>query len=387
MKTGVAGWLALAMLGAVACSGDGGSGETAPDTAEDTTTGEHDASPDGTNAPDGTDAGPDRSDWCQGPVDCAAPTPFCDPGTGDCVGCLFDLHCESNERCVDTTCRPESVCDEPGVDCEAAAAPPCEDDCFPCEADSWCPGIYHCEDGRCVLDRCHQDEGTCTDDGLIACNERGDGWIEATPCPDKHTCVQDGWAGSCEEWKCEPGGTCQGEDLIVCREDGLEVLESVDCEDEGALCKHGECVPIVCEAGEDFCDEEALGRKFACSDDGTEIVDKGPCQPLTFCLSGQCVPQACQPGEPTCNFDSVATCDEFGSGPVDEGTPCGEDEVCVKGACEEVVCEPNSFFCTDDQKALAECNPTGTDFTATACPTGTTCRDNENLPDGPGCSG
>ena len=107
---------------------------------------------------------------------CAAPTPICDPGSGQCVPCLTDSHCPDGELCQAKLCVAgcslQHGCGDAGA-CEADAGL-----CKVCKMDSDCgdPGSPRCDasSGRCVAclptnDNCGGNQFCVQSNGVWQC--------------------------------------------------------------------------------------------------------------------------------------------------------------------------------------------------------------------------
>lgn len=166
-------------------------------------------------------------------VSCPADTPFVDPSTCACVGCLADSDCrqESQQRCSDAgdclycllRAEATNACVEQGLRLVDGC-------CAECALDRDCPDGTHCEAGRCVID----DPRECVVDADCPDPARCDlGWCVLpgsmtpceiqTECPSGEACYADGRCRAqsevCEACpapsRCvaEPGddlGTCAG---------------------------------------------------------------------------------------------------------------------------------------------------------------------------------
>jgi hypothetical protein len=199
------------------------------------------------------------ADAC-GEVSCPPATPFVEPASCECVGCLTDSDCRADDqrRCSDAgeclycliRAESSSACAEQGLRLVDGC-------CAECGADRDCPDGTHCEVGRCIID----DPRECVVDA--DCPEPGRcdlGWCvlpgTMTPCELQRDCP-DGEA-------CYSDGRCRAESTVCegCADPGRCVAEPGDdvgtCTGCTELCAPDGCPSTqVCfvpeQAGEGFC--------------------------------------------------------------------------------------------------------------------------------------
>ena len=225
------------------------------------------------------------------PVDCASQpdTPFCDPGTSACVGCLPG------------TCDPGAYCDPVTDECALG----CEDD-QGCQAPLVCDITTH-ECVGCATDDDCDDGEVCTAAGTC-----GVGCSDAQPCEGGLSCCD----GACADVATDVGN------CGACGEPCTEVANA------GVACEEGDCQYLGCLAGFEDCNNN--------TSDGCEwdLAD-GPCT----CTPGDV--QACYDGPPGTEgvgpcVAGTSTCHDSGNGwSFCEGQVLPSGEICDNGADED----------------------------------------------------
>lgn len=300
--------------------------------------------------------GPSGCIECLRNDDCEAETPFCD-GSGACVECLMDSHCDDGNECTDDTCSggacthpartgactggtclggacctgcndagtcrtgdTNATCGLGGVDC-TTCTPPADmcvgGSCVECTRNG------HCDDGNeCTDDSCS--DGTCTISDRTGTCESGAGTCVSGMCCTG--CVQSG--------TCEPGTSAS-----ACGTGGGACLS---CTGETGICDGGSCVGCTdashCDDSNECTDDSCDGG--TCTNTprtGTCMDGSGVCLGTT-CCTGCNDGGTCRPG------DTDSLC---GAG----GGPCAS---CAGGAsCSSGVCRCGSgggaTECTSDQ--------------------------------------
>jgi len=329
---------------------------------------------------------------CSDSNDCADSPgkPVCDPATAECVECAADEDCGENEECADYACLPFLPClstkDCPGddicwqekgkcVDCiedadceELQTCGPknvcvqlfeCESDkqctsmnmvcdseagiCKECLQHTDCPAAYHCVFEKCIVDACKTGGQLCVENGIMECNEVGDGFEPVEQCLEAQSCVQEWPEAHCEDWACTPGPAycLEGAEVVIdCSPDGLSIVDETDCTLDGFWCMNGQCLEQICEPDTTGCAEDGLQLAF-CVDKGTGYLLE-PCPEGTYCQPNEeagkanCVVQFCKPDLPACNGDLATVCNYNGSDVLQGGIDCAEDGLeCNNGACVE----------------------------------------------------
>ncbi len=281
---------------------------------------------------DGTDAGTDAGDLCEGVVcdgenECT--TDVCDPADGTCdnaavadgTDCDFDglpglcmsgvcedamlcedVQCNDNEECTTDDCDPaDGTCDftavEDRTDCDFGGLPGL---CMSgvCEDAKLCEDV-ECEDDQneCTADACDPATGTCY-----------------PPVEDGTDCDFGGLPGLCTAGVCEDAMLCVG----------------VECEDD-----ENECTNDLCNPADGICVFTPVLDDTECDFDGVPgLCMSGVCKDAMRCEgvacndSNQCTADVCDPTDGTCDFP-----------PVENGTECDFDGYpgrCMLGVCEEL---------------------------------------------------
>lgn len=123
---------------------------------------------------------------CASSFDCPSGR-VCEATIGRCTECNVTSGCPTDHLCNGGVCRQMCVTD---ADC-SASAPRCDTNgsCVPCLVHADCRAGEYCNAGECVTDRCSAGESRCFGASVEACNEIGDGYVAAQPCPTNETCV------------------------------------------------------------------------------------------------------------------------------------------------------------------------------------------------------
>jgi hypothetical protein len=245
-----------------------------------------------------------------------------------CVECAVDDDCLGDMRCTpEYTCYQPILCDSDKECKEADMVCDKEDGiCVECLGHPDCADDQFCEEMFCLADLCPAGEEGCDGAAIATCNDIGNLWLDPAPCPAANYCED----GVCHEQACNPDAAfCDGTTRKLCDTLGKEILEEEDCEPLELVCVSGKCLDLVCAPSEDFCiNDGSLGH---CSQDGLDYSDE-LCPEGTWCDTASCVLWMCTPGESVCaDATIVSTCNEFGSGPGEEGTDCADDELCCFG--------------------------------------------------------
>ncbi len=298
----------------------------------------------------------------------------CNPqGTAEMTqpACSFGTACVESgglAQCLATTCTAGSmVCENDviktcnatgtgtlpgGTDCGLAGEACFNATCLPVV----CQGTTFCQ-GEAVFN--------CLDNGTRSTLNRN--------CPLTQFCNETGASASCVPQVCAPAtSSCVGAVAGTCNSNGSGLEPGgTDCAASGDACVNGTCLPIICNAGQRFCQS---GNVFTCGPQGATSSLFDTCQANEFCDdsggSAICRRDVCTPGNLVCRGSVVAPCNSQGSGPEPTGgTDCAlTGEACVEttfplmtATCQPIVCTANEDFCMAD--ALHRCNSTGTGST------------------------
>lgn len=269
---------------------------------------------------------------------------YCNQLDGVCQQCLFDSHCESNERCLLGVCRPIETC-ETQSDCNGSDLPLCDTtlgECVECVTTADCPDDADCTGNVCVpFEPCERDadcaSGLC-DSAAGRCAEcTGD-----SDCDTDQTCMDARCRTICDSDRdCTSLGLLCDRSLGVC----VRCLRSEDCVDV-AYCLSGECVLDTCEPGEGSCEGSTLSE---CASDGSGFVATETCGSMETCVGSKtearCAPWVCTPATAECMGNVVVDCSADGLSIEDE-TDCEDtDEICFEGACQDLACPPSEYYC------------------------------------------
>jgi hypothetical protein len=393
---------------------------------------------------DSSDTEPDTDDTTEGvddSSDAETEEDFTDGNDSDddAVEDVTDIAEEIDEDAVEDAVDTEDTVDdtsdaEDTTDTEVVEPPECETDTLECDgADQ-----RSCVDGEWVVTNTCDFECVEVNDGLgCACGDSLD-------CPTEQFCNSD---GLCEEDVCSSDiNGCTDGTVTRCEPDG-SAQTSFECGDlvcgDGAFCvctddeqcgqdqfcreSKGECVPDVCDEGEQFCtgpliqecteSGEGVVTVGVCSA-GCEVFDGTPacacegnsdCVSSEYCDGGACVPDKCTPFSRRCSptenavevcrgdgsgYDATdcgaATCSD-GSCSCSSDSECEGTDICVGNACEEAACPANENFCVND--SIFVCNDRGSDSDFLKdCPNGCSggqcvCSGDSDCGDGYSCNG
>lgn len=209
-----------------------------------------------------------------------------DPDTCECVECVNNSHCDTNECCVEGDCE-----------CCQGYRRNAEGNCVlipECEREEDCPECYTCVNGTCVPTVCPPGFICINDNCVPECD------CDDPNCPGVQNCVEY-TLGTCY---CNPCfGNCD---------------ENSDCGD-GCYCDNGECKPNPCY---DLCADGAqCGEGCGCVD--------GVCYP---CSSIPCDNNCSQADG--CHCIDGENCEESPcKGSCVNGGDCGEGCGCFRGQC------------------------------------------------------
>lgn len=315
-----------------------------------------------TNRPAGTSCGSPVNTECNLADTCN--------GSGSCQANLqpAGTPCGSN---LDTGCTNPDTCNGSG-----ACLSNHEADGTPCDDGIGCTLTDECASGLCV-----GRNDPCTDPGLPACLDDGDGFL-CVECLNDVDCEDDGLA--CTIASCHlPTHTCVHTPSNAFCSDGLFCNGAETCNAET-----GECEPSVNPCLEPLMCDEANDRCVACFTH--EQCDDGlVCNGAETCVGGQCllgdpIPNCCKSDE---DCDNLTICD---------GVETCVAGICVMGA--PLNCNDNNDCTTDTCDPVEGCSnvnrPAGAacgSSTATLCNHPDTCNGEgqclSNLePDGTSCS-
>ena len=284
---------------------------------------------------------------CLSIVDCSPPTPYCDPVSGQCVGCKTSDPgtCAAGFYCNAATLTCVVGCDSPD-DCVngdggALTCDPVTHTCLGCLDDDNCPPGSLCENEQCV-----------------------------PGCTPQHDCQQ-GFAccaGSCFDTGADPDhcGAC---------DNACSFVNAI------ALCVAGNCEMGPCDPDYENCDQSSTN---GCETQTTGGITTCVCEPneLQNCYEGAAGTEnvgPCVGGQKQCNATGTAFGPCVGQVvPVDETCLTAEDDNCnglVNEAGQDCVCPPdqeeacytgpsntrNVGLCSD---GLWKCNAMGTAWSA-----------------------
>jgi hypothetical protein len=276
----------------------------------------------------------------------------CDP-TGGCVSELRHELCDDGIPCTDDICDPlsRSGCRHEPRDALCGLAR--------CDVELGCVGIECESDASCALGPC--DESAACVDGRCERVVRPDGHAcdDGNPCTPTSECS----GGTCRGrattlcpgracWRCNPaGGGCDG---------SLIASAGTPCSDEN-LCTEGDQCTATGECGSTViraCPSIGPCRDSVCNPSTglcTSTIRTGPCDDSNRCTTGDVCERGTCVGTPVMCADTdprlcvAARCDNLSggcvTGPVPDGTTCGEREVCMGGECR---CQAGFSDCDGD---------------------------------------
>lgn len=233
--------------------------------------------------------------YCAGGI--CDPTNLSGQGAGNCVGCLEDGHCGTNEQCgEDFTCeclpgfvRINGVCVQ-GPECTSNAA---------CKAINPC---LSCQTGRCLPIRCKGGETPVNIDGVCSCQKICENCVPGK-CPTGQYCS----AVSDTVCACVP---CKGNCTSGCE-------DPCYCSPFTTGCVENPCINVSCTNGND------CGPNCGCDKNG----QCQPCNKLS-CTNGDCATTlgcGC-----TGNICATLGCNQTDCS---DQTDCGPNCTCDGGKC------------------------------------------------------
>jgi hypothetical protein len=111
----------------------------------------------------------------------------CDTDANECVECVQESDCQSDDICVDNHCGKACASDN---DCDAPQL--CNKEggiCVDCLRHETCEPLEHCAAGRCEPDFCAQGRVSCVENFTVRCTDAGDGLEDPVECPVGEICV------------------------------------------------------------------------------------------------------------------------------------------------------------------------------------------------------
>ena len=340
---------------------------------------------------------------CTGDGDCTNPgLPYCETGSGNCVECLNNGHCDDSNVCTNDAC-------------DVGGTYTCShiNNTDPCDDGQYCNGTDTCSGGTCVHsgDPCPGPDGD--GDCAESCDEGADNCTAADPdgsaCDDGNACAD---PDTCSGGSCVAGPALDCDDSNVCTDDscnpttGCEHANNTDpCDDtlycngtdtcSGGTCSAhtgnpcvggGECNESCNETTNDCYDASGT----ACGDPSdTDCDNPDTCDGAGVCLDNyETSGTGCTDDGNECTDDE---CDGAGNcthpnntAPCDDGQFCNGADTCSGGTCSVHAGDP----CVGGGECNESCNETTDDCydaSGTACgdPSDTDC-DNPDTCDGAG---
>ncbi len=317
----------------------------------------------------------DPPETCTGDADCTPAGMVCDPVPAECVECLFDTDCQSDERCVDRVCGPVTACVN-SLDCADTDETVCDESvgqCVECLTASDCDANNDCTDNRCVPYDQRRNSLDCSNRRV--CDTARQRCVE---------CARDADCGTgrrCVDYSCREGCASDNEctDLgMLCHLNGgycVECLDNLDCPSV-YYCNAGSCEVDVCPAGTSQCLDNAVAT-CRVEGDGYDTVS---CLARQTCLedglTARCEPWACTAGVTECDLtnSSLVTCSDDGLEILDEEDCSANGEICYMGSCQDLACPPSQSFC--EGETIRVCASDGLSSTLTqTCGSGQFCDD------------
>jgi hypothetical protein len=302
---------------------------------------------------------------CRSSLDC--PTDLvCDPAARRCVQCLTDRDCSMGQSCAEQRCvvAPAPgcksnddcktdlslrICNMTNGKCVACVAltdcPKLNDcvsnECRPtnaCIATTDCKPEQYCSNNMCVADVCTAGSTTCLSNGVATCKPDGSGFGAPVACGAQQSCTSVGQGALCKDQICVPSViscSAMGEQVVKCASDGLSSTVQGDCAANSQVCIAAKCEPVVCAAGQRYCQGQEVRQ---CSAKGEAYSVVKTCLATEYCdaVSKDCKPQLCTPNAPVCNLNVATTCNAVGSGYVAGGIDCSP-QFCSGGNCISVL--------------------------------------------------
>jgi hypothetical protein len=302
---------------------------------------------------------------CRFSLDCPVDL-VCDQATRRCVQCLIERDCPAGQSCLDARCvvmplpgcksnddcksdLSLRVCNTTNGKCVACVAPtdcPKFNDCVSneckptnaCAATPDCKPEQYCSNNMCVADVCTAGSMTCQSNGVATCKSDGSGFAAPIACGAQQSCTVVGQSAFCKDQICIPSViscSAQGEQVVKCAADGLSSSVQTDCAASNQVCLAAQCEPVVCVAGQRYCQGQDVRQ---CSAKGESFSVVKTCLASEYCdgASKDCKPQLCTPNAPVCNLNVATTCNAAGSGYVAGGTDCSP-QYCSSGSCISVL--------------------------------------------------
>jgi hypothetical protein len=265
----------------------------------------------------------------------AGTTPFCVPGSAECVN-GHALHCNSD-----------------GSDYES---------------DTLCTSDQTCVAGDCENHQCEPAALFCSGSDVRECAEDGLSSTVTEPCGVGQYC--DTTDASCQDGVCAPNQpACNMDVATTCNANGSGYVPGGMACDSGTTCQSGVCVSHVCTPSSVFCQGQELKQ---CASNGLSATVTDTCDSDEYCTTqngGSCEQQVCSPGTRTCSGTISKLCNQTGSGTMDTNCAPGfcnagsgqcESPVDIVGALDGLLVQ---FPCldtplTDDCTASAVINGT-----------------------------
>ena len=234
------------------------------------------------------------------PESCAAPSPICDPSSGQCVACLADSHCADGQLCQMKTCVAGCSmghgCGDGGGACDVDAGL-----CKVCKSDGDCqPGSPRCDtgSGRCVA--CLPTNDNCGSDQF--CLQTNGVWQCTMGCKVDNDCIplsaSDG--GSPDAGSPDGGLGLLPIKLTCCNHACVDTsMDGANCGKCGGACMNGNlCCTGVCT--------DATRDLFNCGACGKGCGGKNA---NWSCTNSACAVTACNGTFRDCNMDPKDGCE------------------------------------------------------------------------------
>ena len=300
-------------------------------------------------------------------TDCAAETDMACYG-GNCL----DVICEGTSFCEEqtrrsctlngtsssllSTCTASQFCSESGgvATCQSQL---CTPDALACDGNrattclpdgsgyaaggTTCTAQEFCVGGSCLPVICMANAYYCESGNVMRCGSDGTTTTQTDTCSTGEYCLEG--ASSCQLDQCTAGQpTCDGNQVATCADDGSGPLDDgVACGVDEA-CASGACLPITCEPGLQYCEENF---RRTCNATGTGYSSSVTCSTATFCAESSpgvtaCFQDICEPATATCDGETLATCGDDGGSFVDPLADCSTtSQLCDGTTCVDSVVE------------------------------------------------
>jgi hypothetical protein len=341
------------------------------------------------------------------PSPCGAPcdgdTPFCDPASRQCVGCVVDANCGAGLICRQKTCAPG--CNQGHPECgDAGMCDVPKGTCHGCLGDADCkdPKNRSCDlrTGRCgqcstLLDHCPDGQYCGVNNsgntqcmpgckGDFECRVADGGQPGSNCC--NHQCVDTGVAadncGMCGNACANGSSCCNGAcaalagDILNCGKCGVKcpAMNNVP------MCVAGKCMPGPCNMGfahctmnpNDVCETGVGGDVNNCGKCGNVC---SPPNAMALCLNGVCAVGGCKPGFRDCDGDPKNGCE---ANIINDPNNCGACNqscaqlphavaACMNGACVVGMCSPGFGNCDKMDNNGCEADLTGDPMNCGVC--------------------